>query len=119
MPAINAANEQDVDERTTQSNQRFQALLKSLDGTSSKGRKQKHAYVTIIGIKLATDGTSIYRDALDPYLSSARFFRLNFDLFVDFNTVLRDGMQAEFDPMWVNDDQSEEYVSYYHWIHSF
>ncbi|KAG1888302.1 hypothetical protein F4604DRAFT_1674670 [Suillus subluteus] len=83
MPALDA-NELDANEHNTNC---FQAILRSLDGTSSGGRKQKH-----------------------PYLSSAHFFRLNYDLFAHFDMVLREGMQAQFDPDWIDpeQDQSEE-----------
>ncbi|KAF9245748.1 hypothetical protein BU15DRAFT_70818 [Melanogaster broomeanus] len=56
----------------------FQALLKSLDGTTG-GRKRKQS------------------DPLDIYTSAARFFPLNFDPFVDFRSVLRNGIAAEYE----------------------
>ncbi|KAF9231700.1 hypothetical protein BU15DRAFT_82089 [Melanogaster broomeanus] len=56
----------------------FRALLKSLDGTTG-GRKRKRS------------------DPLDTYTSAARFFPLNFDPFVDFRSVLRNGISAEYE----------------------
>ncbi|KAG1878187.1 hypothetical protein F4604DRAFT_1923747 [Suillus subluteus] len=85
MPAPDA-NEPDANEQNTN---RFQAILRSLDGTSSGRRKQKCS------------------DILDPYLSSAHFFRLNYDLFAHFNMVLQEGMQAQFDPDWIDPDQDQ------------
>ncbi|KAG0695525.1 hypothetical protein DFH29DRAFT_879981 [Suillus ampliporus] len=55
-----------------------------------------------------------YIDALNPYFSAARFFHLNYDLFADFNVVIWEGVQAEFDPTQVDpdQDQSEEVQVY-------
>ncbi|KAG1896987.1 uncharacterized protein F5891DRAFT_1192401 [Suillus fuscotomentosus] len=87
MPVVEAeSGEQDT--TNPQVNQRFQAVLKSLNNTSSGGHKQK------------------CMDALDPYLFSAQFFCLNHDLFADFDAVIREGMLAEFDPD-PDQDQSE------------
>ncbi|KAG2030021.1 hypothetical protein BDR03DRAFT_987376 [Suillus americanus] len=85
MPALDA-NKPDANEHNTN---RFQAILRSLDGTSSGGQKQKHS------------------DVLDPYLSSACFFCLNYDLFTHFNMVLWEGMQAQFDPDWIDPEQDQ------------
>ncbi|KAF9237847.1 hypothetical protein BU15DRAFT_75649 [Melanogaster broomeanus] len=56
----------------------FRALLKGLDGTTG-GRKRKRS------------------DPLDTYTSAARFFPLNFDPFVDFWSVLLNGISAEYE----------------------
>jgi hypothetical protein len=64
----------------------------------------------------------IYRDPLDHYLSAARFFRLNYDLYADFNIVLRDGILAEFEELnppgsGPNEDQDEVYVTWFSITH--
>ncbi|KAG2035903.1 hypothetical protein BDR03DRAFT_1012198 [Suillus americanus] len=87
MPAANAESDEQ-DTTNPQANQRFQAILKSLNNTSSGGHKQKCT------------------DALDPYLCAAQFYHLNHDLFADFDTVIREGVLAEFDPD-PDQDQSE------------
>ncbi|KAF8835088.1 hypothetical protein BDN67DRAFT_984860 [Paxillus ammoniavirescens] len=56
----------------------YQALLKSLNGTSG-GCKQKQF------------------DPLDPYTFTVRFFPLKFDPFSDFGAVLHAGIAAEFE----------------------
>ncbi|KAG2126349.1 uncharacterized protein EDB93DRAFT_1109683 [Suillus bovinus] len=68
----------------------FEALLWSLDDTSSTGRKQKKA------------------NPLDPYLTAARFFRLNYDLFANIFVILRDGILAEFEPEDADHDQEQD-----------
>ncbi|KAG1775590.1 hypothetical protein EV702DRAFT_1199060 [Suillus placidus] len=75
------ANEPDTNEQNTNC---FQAILRSLDGA-----------------------TNINSNVLDPYLSSARFFRLNYDLFAHFDMVLWEGIQAQFDPDWIDPDQDQ------------
>ncbi|KAF9231807.1 hypothetical protein BU15DRAFT_68018 [Melanogaster broomeanus] len=73
----------------------FQALLKSLDGTTG-GRKRKQS------------------DPLDIYTSAARFFPLNFDPFVDFRSVLRNGIAAEYEEQ--ADAETYEIRLYNDWI---
>lgn len=104
MPALDA-NEPDANEQNTN---RFQAILRSLDGTSSGGRKQKRRFVIVrLNSDMQVPIRTIYSDILDPYLSSAHFFRLNYDLFAHFDMVLREGMQAQFDPDWIDPDQDQ------------
>ncbi|KAG1759637.1 hypothetical protein EDD22DRAFT_955715 [Suillus occidentalis] len=76
----------------SRSDECFEALLQSLDDTSSTGRKQKKS------------------NPLDPYLTAARFFRLNYDLFANIFVILRDGILAEFEPEDAdhNQEQNEE-----------
>ncbi|KAG1857769.1 hypothetical protein F4604DRAFT_1931249 [Suillus subluteus] len=81
----------------------FKALLRSLDDTSSTGRKQKKV------------------NPLDPYLTAARFFRLNYDLFANIFVILRDGILAEFKPEDAdhNQEQNEEIQANIHLFTAF
>ncbi|KIJ06887.1 hypothetical protein PAXINDRAFT_19909 [Paxillus involutus ATCC 200175] len=82
-----------ADDQASETNDRqdhYQALLKSLDGTSG-GRKRKQS------------------DPLDPYIFAARFFPLNFDPFADFGAVLRAGIAAEFEERGgLHDDSADD-----------
>lgn len=49
-----------------------------------------------------------YSNPLDPYLTAARFFRLNYDLFANVFVILRDGILAEFEPEDANHDQEQD-----------
>jgi hypothetical protein len=51
-----------------------------------------------------------YSNPLDPYLTAARFFRLNYDLFANIFVILRDGILAEFEPVDADQEQNEEFV---------
>ncbi|KAG1830849.1 hypothetical protein EV424DRAFT_1374797 [Suillus variegatus] len=76
IPVVEAeSGEQDT--TNSQVNQRFQAVLKSLNNTHQEA----------------------VSSSAHPYLFAARFFRLNHNLFADFDAVIREGVLAEFDPM--------------------
>ncbi|KAG2115678.1 hypothetical protein BD769DRAFT_1673021 [Suillus cothurnatus] len=77
-------------DQNNRSEDSFEALLWSLDDTSSTGRKQKKV------------------NPLNPYLTAARFFRLNYDLFAKIFVILRDGILAEFEPKDADQEQNEE-----------
>jgi hypothetical protein len=51
-----------------------------------------------------------YSNPLDPYLTAARFFRLNYDLFANIFIILQDGILAEFEPEDADQEQNEEFV---------
>ena len=50
--------------------------------------------------------TNWVRDPLDSFIFPARFFALNYDPYVDFGSVLRAGISAEFEEA-LMDDLSE------------
>jgi hypothetical protein len=51
-----------------------------------------------------------YSNPLDPYLTAARFFHLNYDLFAKISIILQDGILAEFEPKDADQEQNEEFV---------